>query len=96
MSWKVHEINILRRLSFNPKSIVVIDLGLIYYELFGNWTKEGIFFVTCLKMNASYYIIQNRDVPQYRNIHKDWIIESDDFYSQDKCPHHLRIVEVWD
>ena len=93
---KVHEINILRRLSFNPGTIVVIDRGLIDYELFGNWTKEGIFFVTRLKKNASYRTIQEHNVPQYRNILRDQIIELDGFYSQDKCPHHLRIVEVWD
>jgi hypothetical protein len=46
---KLHEINVLRRLSFDPGTIVVIDRGLVDYELFGLWTKNGIFFVTRFK-----------------------------------------------
>jgi len=93
---KVHEINILRRLSFDPGTIVVIDRGLLDYELFGDWTEKGVFFVTRLKKNACYRIINKRSLPQRRNILKDWIIELDGFYSKDKCPYNLRIVEVWD
>jgi hypothetical protein len=93
---KVHEINILRRLSFDAGTIIVIDRGLLDYALFGDWTKEGVFFVTRLKKNASYRIIHKYPLPQRRNILKDWIIELDGFYSKDKCPHNLRIVEVWD
>ncbi len=93
---KVHEINILRRLSFDAGTIVVIDRGLLDYQLFGDWTKEGVFFVTRLKKNASYRVICEYPLPQRRNILKDWVIELDGFYSKDKCPHNLRIVEVWD
>jgi hypothetical protein len=93
---KVHEINILRRLSFEAGTIVVIDRGLVDYELFGEWTKNGIFFVTRLKKNASFRIKSQRSLPQHRNILKDQIIELDGFYSTSKCPYPLRIVEVWD
>lgn len=93
---KVHEINILRRLSFQAGTIVVIDRGLVDYELFGEWTGKGIFFVTRLKKNASYRVTKQRLLPQRRNILKDHDIELDGFYSINKCPYPLRIVEVWD
>jgi hypothetical protein len=93
---KVHEINILRRLSFDSGTIVVIDRGLVDYELFGDWTEKGIFFVTRLKKNASWRIVDQRPLPQYRNIIKDCVIELDGFYSKNRCPHYLRVVEVWD
>lgn len=93
---KVHEINILRFLSFDTGTIVTIDRGLIDYELFGKWTEKGVWFVTRLKKNASYRIKYQRPVPERRNILKDTIIELDGFYSKNKCPHYLRIVEVWD
>lgn len=93
---KLHEINVLRRLSFDSGTIVVIDRGLVDYELFGLWTENGVFFVTRLKKNASYRVIKKRSVPQHRPIVKDWEIELDGFYSKDKCPYPLRLVEVWD
>jgi hypothetical protein len=93
---KVHEINILRRLSFEAGTIVVIDRGLVDYKLFGSWTKNGVFFVTRLKKNASYCLKYQRSVPNHRNILKDQVIELDGFYSKNKCPYLLRVVEVWD
>jgi hypothetical protein len=93
---RLHEINVLRRLSFDAGTIVVIDRGLVDYELFGLWTGNGIFFVTRLKKNASYQAIKKRTVPQNRPVLKDWEIELDGFYSKDKCPYPLRIVEIWD
>ncbi len=65
---KLHEINVLKRLSFDAGMIVVMDRGLVDYELFGNWTRNGIFFVTRLKKNASYRVIKKRTLPQNRPI----------------------------
>jgi hypothetical protein len=93
---KLHEINVLRRLSFDAGTIVVIDRGLIDYHLFGLWTAKGIFFVTRIKRNASYRVIKKNNLPKYRSILKDWQIELEGFYSKDKCPYPLRIVEIWD
>lgn len=93
---RLHEINVLRELSFESGTIIVIDRGLVDYKLFGAWTENGVYFVTRLKRNASYRVVEKQRVPQNRNILKDWIIELDGFYSREKCPHRLRMVEVWD
>jgi len=93
---KLHEINVLRQLDFQPGTIVVIDRGLIDYHLFGSWTERGVFFVTRLKKNASYRVLERREVPQRSNVVRDEVIELEGFYSKEKCPYSLRIVEVWD
>jgi len=43
----IHEIiNILKMLSFDPGTIVVIDRGLFDYQMFGDWTRNKVYFVT--------------------------------------------------
>ena len=92
----VHEVNIARRLRFPVGSIVVIDRGYADYELFGRWTDDGVYFVTRLKGNADYKVVQDNAVPENRRILRDQFIEFEGFYSQQKCPYVLRRVEVWD
>jgi len=94
-SGKVHEVKILKTLCFDPGTIIVFDRGLIDYQLWGQWTQTGIFFVTRLKCNADYQVIESRKVPQKRNILKDEVIQLRGFYSKKKCPHLLRIVTIW-
>lgn len=93
---KTHEVKILKKLKFDSNTIVVIDRGLVDYKMFGEWTKNGVYFVTRLKCNAKYKVVERREIPQNRNIIRDEIIELEGFYSQQDCPHKLRIVEVWD
>jgi hypothetical protein len=92
---RVHEINILKKLWFDAGTIVAIDRGLVDYELFGEWTRDGIHFVTPLKSNADYQVVKNNPVPHNRNILTDQLIRLNGFYSKDNCPYLLRIVEVW-
>ena len=93
---KTHEVNIARGLHIPKGSIVAIDRGYIDYALFGRWTQDGVFFVTRQKDNADYIVIEEKPIPQNRNILKDQIIELSGFYSQQKCPYPLRRIEVWD
>ena len=81
---KVHEVNILKNLSFEPGTIVVFDRGLVDYQHWGNWTKEGIYFVTRLKKNADYQVIKSNKVHKNKNILKDQLSELEGFYSKQK------------
>jgi hypothetical protein len=92
---RVHEIKILKNLSFDAGTIVAIDRGLVDYDLFGQWTRNGVYFVTPLKSNADYRVVKNNPVPKNRNILKDQLIRLRGFYSKDNCPYLLRLVEVW-
>jgi len=93
---KVHEVQVARAMSFPPGSIVAIDRGYTDYELFWRWTHGGVFFVTRQKNNARYRILEEKPIPQNRNILRDQIIELEGFYSHQKYPGTLRRIEVWD
>lgn len=93
---KTHEVKILNTLKFESGTIVAMDRGLIDYKMFGQWTKENVYFVTRLKSNAKYTVVEERELPKNRNIVGDKIIELDGFYSKENCPYDLRIIEVWD
>ena len=93
---KVHEVNILKNLTFESGTIVVFDRGLIDYQQWGQWTKQGVYFVTRLKSNADYQIIQQNELPKNKSIVTDQLIKLEGFYSQQKCPYYLRLVEKWD
>ncbi len=93
---KVHEVNIAKGLQFPSGSIVVMDRGYVDYEMFRLWASEGVYFVTRLKDNADFSIVEERSVPERRNILKDQIIRLEGFYSKQKCPDLLRRIEVWD
>ena len=92
----VHEVNVLRSLSFAPGTILAIDRGLVDYEQWGKWTKKGVYFVTRLKKNANYQLVQKRAVRKNKNILKDHVVRLAGFYSKQNCPYELRIIEVWD
>jgi hypothetical protein len=91
-----HEINIAKGLSFPKGSIVAIDRGYTDYALFARWTREGVFFVTRQKGNATYTVVGERTVPQHRNIINDQIIRFNSFRSKKHYPDMLRRIEVWD
>lgn len=91
---KVHEVNVLKELEFESGTILAIDRGLTDYTLYGNWYRKGVYFVTRLKRNADYKVVERRKVPQKRHIIRDEIIKLNGFYSKKKCPFHLRIIEL--
>jgi hypothetical protein len=80
----------------NPGSIVAMDRGYNDYALFGKWTDEGIFFVTRLKDNAAYEVLEEAPVPANRNIRADQLIRFTGVKAQKDCPGLLRRVVVWD
>ncbi|MBI4633168.1 MAG: IS4 family transposase [Deltaproteobacteria bacterium] len=92
----VHEINIARRMVFPKGSIVAMDKGYVDYSLFWRWTKQGVYFVTRLKGNADFKVIEERAVPANRNIFRDQVIRFDGLTARENCPCELRRVEVWD
>ena len=46
-----------------PDSIVAVDRAYNDYRLFAKWTEEGVFFVTRMKENAVYEVIEERRLP---------------------------------
>jgi hypothetical protein len=93
---KQHEVKVAQTLSLNPGSIVAFDMGYNDYTLFSRWTEQGVFFVTRLKDNAVFEVVEERPLPLHRNILADQIIRLTGARAEDKCPHRLRRVAVWD
>jgi hypothetical protein len=59
---KVHEINIARGLRFTPGTIVVFDRGYVDYEWFRRLSAQKVWFVTRLRDNARYTVVEQRPI----------------------------------
>ncbi|MCH7686532.1 MAG: IS4 family transposase [Planctomycetes bacterium] len=93
---KMHDARVLALLRLNAGSIVAIDRAYNDYKQFARWTEAGVYFVTRMKDNAVYEVVQTRDVPLHRTILSDEIILLTGAQAQKKCPHKLRRIVVWD
>lgn len=91
-----HEVTVARTLSFEVGTIIVVDRGYTDYTWFAALTKRGIYFVTRLKDNAAYEVVEEQVVPQNRPVLYDQIFRLSGTQSAKKCPHLLRRIEVYD
>jgi len=55
---KVHDKNFLKELELISHSMVVFDKAYNYYHQFALWTSKSVFFVTRMKKNARFEVIQ--------------------------------------
>jgi len=55
---KVHDKNFLKSLELSSNSMVVFDRAYNYYHQFALWTTKSVFFVTRIKKNAIYTVIE--------------------------------------
>ncbi len=55
---KVHDKNFLKELELISHSMVVFDRAYNYYHQFAIWTTKSVFFVTRMKKNALYTVIE--------------------------------------
>jgi len=95
-SAKRHDRTVARKFTLNRRSIVAFDRAYNDYKLFGQWTENGVFFVTRLKDNAVYEVVEERDIPKNRSILSDQLIRLTGVKAEEKCPHLLRRIIVWD
>lgn len=93
---RVHESRVARSLRFEPGTIVVFDRGYTDYDWFAALDADGVFFVTRLKENADYGVLERRPVPEPSAVRHDEIIF---LYKAARGGHlnlFLRRIEVWD
>ena len=93
---KTHEIQAARLLHFEEGTIVAMDRGYNDYRLFARWTEEKVFFVTRLKDNAVYEVVERHEVCEGGKILCDETIRLTGAKAEEHCPHLLRRVVVWD
>ena len=93
---KKSDVRIAQSLDLNAGSIVAIDRGYCDYALFGKWNGRGVFFVTRLKDNATYEVVESAIGPLPRNILADELIRFTGAKAVKNYPHPVRGVAVWD
>ena len=72
---RTHESNIVNILKLPKGSIVVFDKGFISYPWFQTLGEKGVFFVTRLKRNATYKLLERRPVNRKSGVTSDHFIE---------------------
>jgi hypothetical protein len=98
---KTHEVTVARdiianKFSFPAHSIIVFDRGYTDYEQFASWCDQDIYFVTRMKSNATYDIVDTNQIPKNSNILRDEIIQFNGTVTSEKCEYDLRRIELWD
>lgn len=91
---KVADVKAAHQMHFASGTIVVDDRGYNDYRLFAQWTDAGVYFVTRMKDNALFEVVEEREPPHNRGILKDQIIRLTGPGAKAKCPHLLRRVEA--
>jgi len=72
---RAHESRVAKTLELPKGSIVVFDKGYVNYSWFRLLHEKGVFFVTRLKRNAVYKLLERRPVNRKTGITSDHIIE---------------------
>jgi hypothetical protein len=91
---KVADVKAAHAIHFAPNTIVVDDRGYNDYRLFAKWTDADVYFVTRMKDNTQFEVIDEVEPPQNRGILKDQMIRLTGVGAQEKCPHFLRRIEA--
>ncbi len=72
---KIHEARVAPQIEFQPGSIIVFDRGYNNYNWFEALTEKRIFFVTRLKRNAAYKLLDRFTVNRKKGVTSDHRIE---------------------
>src|SRR5438093_11445973 len=83
-----------REQQFLPGTILVVDKGYIDFAWFAELTAARVFFVTRMKRNADYTVVERRVPPQHRGIVCDQRIRFRGPLTRRKYPDPLRRVVV--
>jgi len=93
---KHHDVTMARDFTLPTGSIIAVDRGYCDFDLFAQWNRSGVFFVTRLKDNAAYEVVVDYSVPQKSKVLKDQTIRLTGPQTSLKYPEQLRRVVVWD
>ncbi len=61
---KAHDLEFAREQKFEPGTVILVDRGYNDYTLYDAWHASNCFFVTRLKKNAVYEVLEQREVPK--------------------------------
>lgn len=92
----VHEQKSVLDIPLDRNDVVVFDRGYTDFAWYRSLVDKGIFFVTRLKKNARFKVVERRSVKHLKNIYSDQIIELEGFYTKKKYPYLLRRIRCKD
>ena len=94
---KKHDVKIAKAFNYSSNSITVFDRGYNDYKLFAHICSCDAYFVTQLKSNADYVVIEEREIPENTiGVISDSIIRVNGYYAEKNCPYELRVIEFYD
>jgi len=92
---KIHDYKMVDKFPIEPDTITTFDRGYNAYVYWSEMCEHGASFVTRLKDNAVYEVIEEMEI-KGKNILRDARIRLTGISAAQKCPHELRIVEYYD
>lgn len=92
----VHEQKSVLHIPLERNDVVVFDRGYTDFSWYRALIDKGIFFVTRIKKNANYKVVERRPVKHLKDIYSDHIIKLKGFYSKQKYPYLLRRIRCKD
>lgn len=91
-----HEQRVAPLFPLERGDVVVFDKAFTNFSWYASLLERGIYFVTRLKRNADYRVVERRDVSHLKTIFSDQIIEFKGFYTSRKYPYRLRRIRSKD
>jgi len=92
---KRSELEVARSLKLDVGTILAIDRGYNDFEWFKEMTQSGVFFVTRMKTNTVYKVLNECEVPEKGNVRRDQIIFLPALAKEGEEPVLFRRVEYW-
>ena len=93
---KVHDVNILDDLVFEPAAIYLMDRGYLDFARLYKMHLASAFFVTRAKSNFKFTRIYSRPVDKATGVQCDQIIKLKNFYAKKSYPESLRRIRYYD
>ena len=93
---KLHDVNVLDMLVFEPGAFYVMDRGYVDFERLHALHQAGAFFVTCAKSPMDARRVYSAATERSTDIISDQQVMLNGYYSARKYPEHLRRVRFKD
>lgn len=93
---KVSDLAVAKTLKFPVGSMVVFDRGYLDYQWWEDLGKQGVFFVSRLRKNSEYKIVERHTVDRESGVTSDWTIRLTGQKAQKSDFRNLRLVSYRD
>jgi hypothetical protein len=93
---KTHDVKMTEKMRFEPGTILVLDRAYLNFDFLFRLAVEGVFFVTRIKSNTKFHVVEQLAIVEGGNIVLDCIITLGVRSSFEKYPRGLRLVVAWD